>query len=97
MRNDIFAEYLPRLKELVGSLRGSVESNDAQQVASILHTILGMSSEAGAHAICHQVRQVYVPLRVHGTLPADATWLENLVGLVVLTDRALQAYYYPRS
>jgi hypothetical protein len=53
---------------------------DVQGSIDALHSLLGMSGEAGAQALYQQVRKLYVPLLEEGEWPA-ATWLPQLQDL----------------
>ncbi|MCG2593476.1 response regulator [Ramlibacter sp. XY19] len=92
MLEELLTDYLPEMARLIGVLREASDAGD--QVASLdaLHSLLGMSGEAGAQALYQQVRRVYVPLLEHGEWPAAPGWMPQMQDLAVQTEHALKAY-----
>jgi CheY-like chemotaxis protein len=92
MLEELLTDYLPELARLVGVLQQAAAAEDKAASLDALHSLLGMSGEAGAQALYQQVRRIYVPLLEHGEWPAAEGWLPQLQALAVQTEQALKAY-----
>jgi CheY-like chemotaxis protein len=92
MLDELVTDYLPEMARLVGALQQTAEAGDKAASLDALHSLLGMSGEAGAQALYQQVRRVYVPLLEHGEWPASSGWLAQLQTLAVQTEQGLKAY-----
>ncbi|MBC7378518.1 MAG: Hpt domain-containing protein, partial [Burkholderiaceae bacterium] len=92
MLEELVNDYLPEIARLVSRLEGSVARQDIDESLESLHSLLGMSGEAGASAIYQLVRRVYVPMVEGRHWPVDAEWLVQLKGLSVATADALRAH-----
>jgi CheY-like chemotaxis protein len=91
MLSELVTEYVPEMTRLIARLSESVERSDRDAALNALHTLLGMSGEAGVQALYRKVRQVYVPLLEHEKWPAEG-WLSDLRLLADRSQEALQAY-----
>ncbi|MDB5896614.1 MAG: hypothetical protein JWP41_216, partial [Ramlibacter sp.] len=91
MLGELVNDYLPEMARLLGKLHDAVGRDDRETSLSALHSLLGMSGEAGAQALYQQVRRVYVPLLEQENWP-PAGWLDQLQVLAQRTDTALKAY-----
>ena len=96
MVEELLDDYVPEMARLVRALQEAARQQDRQQdrQASLdaLHSLLGMSGEAGAQALYQQVRRIYVPLLEHDQWPTAQGWLADLHSLAVRTEAALKAY-----
>jgi CheY-like chemotaxis protein len=92
MMEELLDDYLPEMQRLVGTLQQAVDGADVQGSIAALHSLLGMSGEAGAQALYQQVRRLYVPLLEQGEWPAGSAWLPQLRELAARTEEALRAY-----
>lgn len=92
MLEELIADYVPEMARLVDKLQGAVAGADVQGSIDALHSLLGMSGEAGAQALYQQVRRLYVPLLEEGEWPAGSAWLPELQALARRTEEALRAY-----
>ena len=92
MLDELLNDYVPEMARLVGTLRVAVENTDIQGSIDALHSLLGMSGEAGAQALYQQVRKLYVPLLEEGEWPSGSAWLPQLQALADRTEEALKAY-----
>ncbi|MEJ8837534.1 hypothetical protein [Ramlibacter sp. AN1133] len=90
--DEILDCYLPLLADSIASLRKGVEEGASDIVGATLHLLLGMSGEAGAQRLYEHVHAIYMPMRKHGTWPADPDWLAQLTSVALQTDRALRRY-----
>ncbi|NML48330.1 response regulator [Ramlibacter sp. G-1-2-2] len=92
MLEELLTDYLPEMSRLVGALQDAAASQDRQRSLDALHSLLGMSGEAGAQALYQLVRRLYVPLLERDEWPDAPAWLEHLQAVAVRTDAALKAY-----
>jgi len=92
MVDELVNDYLPEMKRLLRSLHEAAGRTDARASLAALHSLLGMSGEAGAQGLYQHVRKLYVPLLEHGEWPAAADWLPQLDQLAARTEEALKAY-----
>jgi len=92
MLEEVIHDYLPELRRLLANLQEAAARSDLQGTQAALHSLLGMSGEAGAQAFYQQVRKLYVPLLEHGQWPAAPDWLPQLQQLAARTEEALKAY-----
>ena len=92
MLEELVNDYLPEMRRLLNALQEAVRQSDTQASLAALHSLLGMSGEAGAQGLYQHVRKLYVPLLEHGEWPAPADWLAQLRQLAARTEEALKAY-----
>jgi two-component system, CAI-1 autoinducer sensor kinase/phosphatase CqsS len=92
MLDELLNDYLPEMARLIETLHEAVRIADVQGSIAALHSLLGMSGEAGAQALYQHVRRVYVPLLEEGQWPAGSAWLPQLKDLAGRTEQALRAY-----
>ncbi|MES2975264.1 MAG: response regulator [Pseudomonadota bacterium] len=92
MLEELVSDYLPEIASLVGRLEESVARQDLAASLDTLHSLLGMSGEAGAMALYQLVRRVYIPMVEERRWPMDAEWLVQLKALASQTGDALRAY-----
>jgi len=92
MLDELLNDYVPEMTRLIDTLREAVETTDVQGSIDALHSLLGMSGEAGAQALYQQVRKLYVPLLEEGDWPGGTAWLPQLQELAARTEEALKAY-----
>ena len=91
MLEELVNDYVPEMARVVACLQEAVDDDDMQGSIDALHSLLGMSGEAGAQALHQQVRKLYVPLLEQGAWPAGADWLPQLKDLALHTEQALRA------
>ena len=91
MLEELLEDYQPEMARLVTRLHEAGLRGDREACLSALHSLLGMSGEAGAQALYQQVRRVYVPLLEQQRWPPPG-WTEQLQQLAARTDAALKAY-----
>lgn len=92
MLDELLNDYLPEMQRLVRDLQQTVDGGDVQGSIDALHSLLGMSGEAGAQALYQNVRRLYVPLLEEGQWPSGHEWLPQLQALAARTEEALKAY-----
>jgi HPt (histidine-containing phosphotransfer) domain-containing protein len=89
---ELLTDYLPEISRLVARLEQSAAARDLESTLEALHSLLGMSGEAGAQALYRQVRQIYVPMLEARTWPRQAGWADEIAALAAQTERALRDY-----
>jgi CheY-like chemotaxis protein len=92
MLEELLTDYLPEMARLVGVLRDAAAAGDQAASLDALHSLLGMSGEAGALALYQRVRRIYVPLLERGEWPAAGNWMQELQSLAAQTEQALKGY-----
>jgi two-component system CAI-1 autoinducer sensor kinase/phosphatase CqsS len=92
MLEEVVHDYLPELARLLAALQEAAARSDVQASLAALHSLLGMSGEAGAQGLYQHVRKLYVPLLEHRQWPAAADWVAQTQQLAVRTEEALKAY-----
>ncbi|MCC2673996.1 MAG: putative histidine kinase, atypical unorthodox [Ramlibacter sp.] len=92
MLDELLNDYVPEMARLVGTLGDAAVAGDRNASMDALHSLLGMSGEAGAQVLYQQVRRIYVPLLEEGRWPEGSDWLPNLQDLAGRTEHALRAY-----
>ena len=92
MLDELLDDYLPEMERLVLTLQEAVEEGDVQGSIDALHSLLGMSGEAGAQALYQHVRRLYVPLLEEGQWPTGREWVPQLQALARGTEAAVRAY-----
>ncbi|MDE2605549.1 MAG: response regulator [Burkholderiales bacterium] len=91
MLGELLNDYVPEMGRLVARLSVAAGRGDREAAVTVLHSLLGMSGEAGVQALYRKVRQVYVPLLEQQQWPAEG-WLADLQQLAERSHEALRAY-----
>ncbi len=92
MLEELLSDYFPEAARLIDRLDVAAQRQDLQDGLEALHSLLGMSGEAGAAALHQLVRRIYVPMVEERCWPPVDGWLEQIRALAVRTDAALSAY-----
>lgn len=92
MLEELLNDYLPEMDRLLVTLDQAAGAGDLQRALHALHSLLGMSGEAGAQALYQHVRKLYVPLLEQGQWPEGDEWLRQLRMLARRSSEALRAY-----
>jgi two-component system, CAI-1 autoinducer sensor kinase/phosphatase CqsS len=92
MFEELIGDYLPEIGRVLQQLEDSTARADLEASVQALHTLLGMSGEAGATALHRMVRRVYVGMAEDQRWPAGEAWLREIRELARETDQALRAY-----
>jgi CheY-like chemotaxis protein len=90
--DELLADYLPEIRRLLDVLGDAVQGRELQQAQDALHSLLGMSGEAGALALYQRVRRIYVPVLEERRWPDGPDWLLHLRLLAARTEEALREY-----
>ena len=78
MLEELLDDYMPEIARLVERLEHGVADQDLSAALDALHSLLGMSGEAGAPALYQLVRPIYVPMVEERSWPAQPGWLEQI-------------------
>ncbi len=92
MLEELLNDYLPEIAALVIRLENRFEAGDFQGSLEVLHSLLGMSGEAGAQALYQSVRRAYVPMVETRAWPPENGFVVRIAALASETQRALKAY-----
>jgi two-component system, CAI-1 autoinducer sensor kinase/phosphatase CqsS len=92
MLQELLGDYLPEIARLIERLERSVASENLDESIDALHSLLGMSGEAGAQALHRLVRRFYVPMIEARAWPPDSDWLARIKAAAARAEKALQAY-----
>jgi CheY-like chemotaxis protein/HPt (histidine-containing phosphotransfer) domain-containing protein len=92
MLGELMDDYLPEIAGLVGKLQRQSAQQDFRACQDTLHSLLGMSGEAGAQALYQAVRRVYVPMVETQAWPQQGNWVVNIAALAAETEKALKAF-----
>ncbi len=97
MIDELTGDYLPEMARLVDRLDEAVAQDDLEAGMDALHSLLGMSGEAGASALHLCVRGFYVPMIETHRWPGGADWPVQIRTLAVRTEVALRLYAHADS
>jgi CheY-like chemotaxis protein len=92
MLEDLVNDFIPEISRLVTRLEAAVAQQDWQQALDTLHSLLGLSGDAGASALYQLVRTAYVRMVEGRAWPAGSAWLAELVAVSGQTLNALTDY-----
>jgi two-component system, CAI-1 autoinducer sensor kinase/phosphatase CqsS len=99
-RLGILEELLPgclgEIHRFVSRLEECSASKDRGGAYQTLHSLLGISGEAGAHAL-HQTVERFYGVIAEGEWPRETDWLAQIKRLVAMTDKAMLDHYAVRS
>jgi two-component system CAI-1 autoinducer sensor kinase/phosphatase CqsS len=92
MLQELLTDYLPEIARLVDKLELSAAGQDLEASLDALHSLLGMSGDAGAQALYRLVRGFYVPMVEARAWPLDKAWLAQIRATAAQAEKALKAY-----
>jgi CheY-like chemotaxis protein len=92
MLQELLNDYLPEIARLIARLERSVATENFDESIDALHSLLGMSGEAGAQALHRLVRRFYVPMIEARAWPADREWLAQIKAAAERAQKELKAY-----
>ena len=90
MLEELTEEFVPEIESLVGRLETAVQAASLDETLEVLHSLVGMSGEAGAQALYRFARETYVPMLERQAWPASPAWLPRLHELAAQTNKALR-------
>lgn len=89
--DELLADLVPVIKKNVVSIELAVSANDLAGCRFALHSLIGMSGEAGAKALCQLARRIYETV-MESRWPAQLDWIESLQTLAGESYLALDDY-----
>ena len=92
MLDNLLSEYVPEMNRLIERLELSVARGEMEESLEILHSLLGMSGEAGAAALHQLVRHFYVPMAEERRWPPTPGWVGQIRTVAAGTSQALRTY-----
>ncbi len=92
MLEELLNDYFPEAARLIDKLEAAADRRDLAEGLEALHSLLGMSGEAGAAALHQLVRRIYVPMVEEHRWPDADGWLQQIRAQAINTDAALVAY-----
>jgi CheY-like chemotaxis protein len=92
MLDELLSDYVPEIAALVGKLQRHAAQHEVLACIDVLHSLLGMSGEAGTQALYQAVRRVYVPMVETREWPSEPDWAGHIAALAAETEQALRAY-----
>jgi CheY-like chemotaxis protein len=92
MLEDLVPESLQAARTLFGRLQDPVVRRDAQATRELLHSLVGICGNIGAHALHQEVRAMYVALIEHRRWPG-ADWHRELLDLHARTEMAIRDHF----
>jgi len=96
MLDELLTDYLPRINAMVERLEAAANERALKSTLDVLHSLMGMSGEAGAKALHLFSRGIYIPLLEQQQWPQDADWLPKLWDLTQRTSRELRDWVEQR-
>jgi two-component system, CAI-1 autoinducer sensor kinase/phosphatase CqsS len=92
MLEELLNDYIPEITRLLHRLEISAAERDLHATLDTLHSLLGMSGEAGAQALHALVRALYGPMVEARAWPHDPQWLAQVRTAAAKAEQALKAY-----
>jgi two-component system CAI-1 autoinducer sensor kinase/phosphatase CqsS len=92
MLEELVGDYVPEISHLVERLEERAAARDLDGSLELLHSLVGLSGEAGASALYALVKQVYVDASHERRFPEQTHWLAGIKSLADESTRALAAY-----
>lgn len=89
---ELLHDYLPQMLRLVDRMEDAVEGEDLQACLDALHSLMGISGEAGAHGLHQFTKNLYIPMLEGRRWPALADWPAEVRSLAAETDLALKDF-----
>ena len=74
MRAELIDEYVPGINQLVEKLVQAERAHDLHGALDALHSLVGMSGEAGAKALYVFSRETYIPMLERQAWPESPDW-----------------------
>jgi two-component system, CAI-1 autoinducer sensor kinase/phosphatase CqsS len=95
--DELLSDYVPDIAALAAKLQRHAAAEDFTACTEALHSLLGMSGEAGAQTLYQAVRAVYVPMVETRSWPAQPDWAARIAALAAQSQVALRAYGATRA
>jgi two-component system CAI-1 autoinducer sensor kinase/phosphatase CqsS len=92
MLEDLLNDLVPEISRLVTRLESAARDQDQEEALDALHSLLGISGDAGATALYQLVRAAYVCMIEEHTWPSGPGWVGQIASLSTVTINALADY-----
>ena len=92
MLEDLVSDFVPEISRLVSRLEEAVAQQNWQHTLDTLHSLLGISGDAGASALYQLVRAAYVRMVEGRAWPAGSAWVGEIAAVSGQTLKALTEY-----
>ena len=92
MLEELVGDYLPEIARIVERLERSAAQLELEACLELLHSLVGLSGEAGAGALHRLSKRIYVQMSQDRRLPGEAHWVEPISALAAQSTRALKEY-----
>jgi two-component system, CAI-1 autoinducer sensor kinase/phosphatase CqsS len=92
MLEELADDLVPEILAVVKRLEAAVQEQSWQRTVDALHSLLGISGDAGASALHQLVRAAYVRMVEERAWPSGSQWLPDLVAMSSQTLDALADY-----
>jgi CheY-like chemotaxis protein len=89
MLHELVGEFVPQINVLVERIHQAHAAGDQRGALDALHSLVGMSGEAGASALYAYGRDTYVGMRESGLWPTQPLWTGRLRELTDASNQAL--------
>lgn len=89
---ELLRDYFKESARLIGVLEEANDMGSEQRCRDALHSLLGMSADAGAASLHHLLRRIYIPLVEENRWPLEEGWLDQIRTQAACTDASLRAY-----
>ncbi len=97
MLSELLSDYLPELSRLLGQLEDAAQAQDLKACLDAMHSMLGISGEAGAQGLYRVTRSIYVPALESKSWPMQPDWLAQIKSASEDAQQALRAYALAHS
>ncbi|MDP3760788.1 MAG: response regulator [Ramlibacter sp.] len=92
MLEELVGDYVPEIERIVVRLQAACDRSDLDQCLELLHSLVGLSGEAGAATLHRLARQVYVQMSQERCMPAQPNWVGPIRAMTTESARALSEY-----
>ena len=95
--DEFMQDYVEAIARLVEQLGASMVREDRKTGVAAMHSLLGISGDAGAQALYELLRHFYVPIVEHGRWPQESGWIEQVKALTAQSAQAMRDYAAQRA
>ncbi|MES3004107.1 MAG: response regulator [Pseudomonadota bacterium] len=92
MLEELVGDYVPEISRLIQRIESAAEREQLDECLELLHSLLGLSGEAGAAALHRMIRQVYAQMRQEQLFPSRHQWVDPIAELGRESALALKQY-----
>ena len=97
MLQELVNDYLPDITSLIDRLEEAVVRGERQACMDALHSLVGMSGEAGAYRLHHMIRRIYIVMMEDPRHPAASGWVSDVRALAGETAQELHKFTISRG